>query len=70
VKALAPYSPVYCVAHRLNNVIKTCFYQTSKKKSQSNDDSTNIILELLYSSDSEDDVDNHDGVVASSFDYD
>jgi hypothetical protein len=72
VKALKPYSPTYCVAHRLNNIIKKCFYQTNKKKSKSNDGIPNEILELLHSSDSEDDDDDDNGcgIVASLFGYD
>jgi hypothetical protein len=72
VKALKPYSPTYCVCHRLNNIIKKCFYQTCKKKCRFNDSIPNEILELLYSSDSEDDDDNggEGDIVASLFGYD
>ncbi|CAF4147067.1 unnamed protein product, partial [Rotaria sordida] len=72
IKALKPYSPIYCVAHRLNNIIKTCFYQTGKIKRKTDDGIPNEALELVYSSDSDDDTDNYENyaIVASSFGYD
>ncbi|CAF4892399.1 unnamed protein product [Rotaria sp. Silwood1] len=72
VKALKSYSPTYCVGHRLNNIIKTCFYQTGKIKYKADDYITNETIESVCSSDSEDDNDNYDRctILASSFGYD
>ncbi|CAF5125033.1 unnamed protein product, partial [Rotaria sp. Silwood1] len=72
MKALKPYSPVYCVAHRLNNIIKTCFYQTAIIKRKNVDNIPNEVFQLVYSSDSDDGNDDYDrsAVVAASFNYD
>ncbi|CAF4408846.1 unnamed protein product, partial [Rotaria sp. Silwood2] len=72
IKALQPYSPINRVRHRLNSVINSCFYQTGKIKRKTDNDIPNEALELIYSSDSDDDTDNYDryAFVVSSFGYD
>ncbi|CAF4052179.1 unnamed protein product, partial [Rotaria sordida] len=32
VKAFAIYNPIYCFGHRLNNILKICFFQQQKKE--------------------------------------
>jgi hypothetical protein len=32
IKAFAQYEPIYCFAHRINNVLKICFFQQQKNK--------------------------------------
>jgi hypothetical protein len=32
VKALKPFSSYFCLAHRLNNILRQGFYQTKRKK--------------------------------------
>jgi hypothetical protein len=32
VKCFKYYNPLHCYAHRLNNIIKKCFFQTQKKR--------------------------------------
>ncbi|CAF1516085.1 unnamed protein product [Adineta ricciae] len=34
VKALKPYHPIYCYAHRLNNLLKRSFFQSTQKQKQ------------------------------------
>ena len=34
VKAFAVYNPVYCFGHRLNNILKICFFQRERKTKQ------------------------------------
>jgi hypothetical protein len=42
VKAFAVYNPINCFGHRLNNILKICFFQcTKKKKNQNNASSIN-----------------------------
>jgi hypothetical protein len=42
VKAFALYNPLYCFGHRLNNILKICFFQVIKnKKDQNNLNSLN-----------------------------
>lgn len=36
MKALKPYSSFFCLAHRLNNILKHAFYQTSSKRKKAN----------------------------------
>jgi hypothetical protein len=57
VKALKPFSATNCVAHRFNNVVKLCFFQMNKKKVKKNKNIPSQILEIIYSSDSENDTD-------------
>jgi hypothetical protein len=38
-KAFNKHKVLYCVAHRLNNILKRCFYHTDKKKSKSTTES-------------------------------
>lgn len=35
-KAFYSHKVLYCVAHRLNNILKRCFYYTDKKKRKNN----------------------------------
>ncbi|CAF4446603.1 unnamed protein product, partial [Rotaria sp. Silwood2] len=55
LKILKAYSTTNCVAHRLNNVLKGCFYQTNKKKLESVKAAPEEILEITSPSDSEKD---------------
>lgn len=32
IKAFVPYEPIYCFGHRINNVLKICFFQQQNKK--------------------------------------
>ncbi|CAF2915108.1 unnamed protein product [Rotaria sp. Silwood2] len=38
VKAFAIYNPIYCFGHRLNNILKICFFQQQKKKKDKHDE--------------------------------
>ncbi|CAF4039435.1 unnamed protein product [Rotaria sp. Silwood1] len=38
VKAFAIYNPIYCFGHRLNNILKICFFQQQKKKKDKPDE--------------------------------
>ncbi len=40
VKAFGIYNPLYCFGHRLNNVLKICFFQQKKKKKNQNNRSS------------------------------
>jgi hypothetical protein len=40
VKAFATYNPLYCFGHRLNNILKICFFQQQKKKKKQHDASS------------------------------
>ena len=39
MKEFAAYAPVYCFGHRLNNILKICFFQ-QQNKDQSNETTT------------------------------
>lgn len=32
IRGLRDYSPIYCYAHRLNNILKRCFWQTKRQR--------------------------------------
>ncbi|CAF2868573.1 unnamed protein product [Rotaria sp. Silwood2] len=55
LKALKPFATTNCVAHRLNNIPKGGFYQTSKKKTNCNKVVPSQTLNTVSSSDSEND---------------
>ena len=31
IKAFSPYEPIYCFVHRINNVLKVCFFQQQQQ---------------------------------------
>ncbi|CAF1294249.1 unnamed protein product [Rotaria sordida] len=43
IKCFAQYEPLYCFGHRLNNILKTCFFQQQKKKKKQIQLTTNDI---------------------------
>ena len=43
-KAFHSHSVLYCAAHRLNNILKRCFYHTDKKKKKNNKSPAKAIL--------------------------
>lgn len=40
VKAFQSHKVLFCVAHRLNNILKRCFYQNPNKKANSSSNKT------------------------------
>ncbi|CAF0841728.1 unnamed protein product [Rotaria sordida] len=40
IKAFAMYDPIYCFGHRLNNILKICFFQQKKKEKSQRDESS------------------------------
>ncbi|CAF3835637.1 unnamed protein product [Rotaria sp. Silwood1] len=56
VKALKPYRPIYCYAHRLNNILKRSFFQSQKKKNKNEEQNaqlSTINLDKIKSEDSD-----------------
>ncbi|CAF4286374.1 unnamed protein product [Rotaria sp. Silwood2] len=49
VKGFRPYSPMFCFGHRLNNVLKTSFFQHEKKKKNTTLVSTTNVSSLSNS---------------------
>ena len=56
VKALTNASPLFCYAHRLNNVLKRAFFQSTKKRAESSSSrQQKVRADMDSSSSSEDD---------------
>jgi ribosomal protein S15P/S13E len=43
-KAFSSYKVLYCVVHRLNNILKRCFYHMNKKERKGNKSPTKAVL--------------------------
>ncbi|CAF2132255.1 unnamed protein product [Rotaria magnacalcarata] len=54
VKALKPYRPIYCYAHRLNNVLKRLFFQSQKKKKKNEEQNAQLSTINLGKNENED----------------
>ena len=57
IKALKDFSPLYCSAHRLNNVLKKCFFQSKNSRLSRISVTPSTITDVSESTSSSDDDD-------------
>lgn len=66
VKAFSDYDPIYCFGHRLNNVLKICFFQQQTRKKKSSKSSKSVDFPTTETTMITSDSETRDGYLSSS----